>query len=75
MSTGDGTSGGAIHHSVVIVRDLDTSLRFYRDGLGLEVLTDREIEGDWPGLFDGPGGRLRASFSATRERPMSRPVC
>jgi glyoxylase I family protein len=58
----DGALGGAIHHSVVIVRDLDTSLRFYRDGLGLEVLVDREIEGDWPGLFDGPSGRLRVVF-------------
>jgi glyoxylase I family protein len=47
---------------VVIVRDLDTSLRFYRDALGLDVLADREIEGDWPGLFDGPSGRLRVVF-------------
>jgi glyoxylase I family protein len=62
MNTADGIIGAAIHHSVVIVRDLDTSLRFYRDGLGLEVLADREIEGDWPGLFDGPSGRLRVVF-------------
>ena len=58
----DRTFGGAIHHSVVIVRDLDASLRFYRDGLGLAILVDREIEGDWPGLFDGPSGRLRVVF-------------
>jgi catechol 2,3-dioxygenase-like lactoylglutathione lyase family enzyme len=31
---------GAIHHSVVVVGDLEASLRFYRDGLGLEVLQD-----------------------------------
>jgi glyoxylase I family protein len=59
----------AIHHSVVIVRDLDTSLRFYRDGLGLEVLVDREIEGDWPGLFDGPSGRLRVVFLGDARMP------
>ena len=53
---------GAIHHSVVLVRDLDTSLRFYRDGLGLDVLLDREVEGDWPGLFGGPSRKLRAVF-------------
>jgi catechol 2,3-dioxygenase-like lactoylglutathione lyase family enzyme len=47
---------------VVVVRDLDTSLRFYRDGLGLDVLLDREVEGDWPGLFDGPSRILRAVF-------------
>jgi catechol 2,3-dioxygenase-like lactoylglutathione lyase family enzyme len=41
----------AIHHAVVIVRDLDASLRFYRDGLGLELLQDRQVnvlDGDVP---------------------------
>ena len=47
---------------MVVVRDLDVSLRFYRDGLGLDVLLDREVEGDWPGLFDGPSRVLRAVF-------------
>ena len=45
-----------------MVRDLDTSLTFYRDGLGLDVLLDREVEGDWPSLLDGPSRRLRAVF-------------
>lgn len=53
---------GAIHHTVVVVRDPETSLRFYREGLGLHVLMDREVEGDWPGLFDGPSRKLRAIF-------------
>jgi catechol 2,3-dioxygenase-like lactoylglutathione lyase family enzyme len=53
---------GAIHHSVVVVGDLEQSLRFYRDGLGLDVLVDREVEGDWPGLFDAPARRVRAVF-------------
>ena len=53
---------GAIHHSVVVVRDLEASLRFYRDGLGLEVMQDRQVEGDWPGLLDAPGRSLRAVF-------------
>jgi glyoxylase I family protein len=47
---------------VIVVRDLDASLRFYRVGLGLDVLLDREVEGDWPGLFDGPSRILRAVF-------------
>ncbi len=54
--------GTAIHHTVLIVRDLDASLRFYRDGLGLDRLQDRHVEGDWPGLFDAPSRRLRAVF-------------
>jgi catechol 2,3-dioxygenase-like lactoylglutathione lyase family enzyme len=53
---------GAIHHSVVIVGDLEASLRFYRDGLGLDVLQDRHVEGDWPGLLDAPSRGLRAVF-------------
>ena len=52
----------AIHHTVVVVGDLETSLRFYRDGLGLHVLQDRRVEGDWPGLFDAPSHTLRAVF-------------
>jgi glyoxylase I family protein len=44
------------------VRDLDKSLRFYRDGLGLDILRDLEVEGDWPGLFDGPSRKLRTVF-------------
>ena len=59
-------SDTAIHHAVVVVRDLKASLHFYRDGLGLEELQDRRVEGDWPGLFDGPSRSLRAIFSATR---------
>ena len=50
---------GGIHHSVVVVRDLEASLRFYRDGIGLDLLQDRHVEGDWPDLFDAPSRRLR----------------
>jgi glyoxylase I family protein len=53
---------GGIHHSVVVVRDLEASLRFYRDGLGLDLLQDRQVEGDWPDLFGAPSRRVRAVF-------------
>src|SRR5580700_6976756 len=53
---------GGIHHSVVVVRDLEASLRFYRDGLGLDLLADRQVEGDWPELLGAPSRRLRAVF-------------
>ena len=53
---------GAIHHTVIACRNLEASLAFYRDGLGLEVLADREVEGDWPTLFGAPSRRLRAVF-------------
>jgi catechol 2,3-dioxygenase-like lactoylglutathione lyase family enzyme len=60
---------GAIHHSVVVVRDLEASLRFYRDGLALDVLQDRQVEGDWPDLFDAPSRRLRAVFLGDPQVP------
>jgi catechol 2,3-dioxygenase-like lactoylglutathione lyase family enzyme len=60
---------GAIHHSVILVRDLDESVRFYRDGIGLDVLLDREVEGDWPELFDGPTRTLRAVFLGEPQVP------
>jgi catechol 2,3-dioxygenase-like lactoylglutathione lyase family enzyme len=53
---------GGIHHTVIAVGDLDASLRFYRDGLGLDVLQDREVDGDWPELFNAPSRTLRAVF-------------
>lgn len=53
---------GAIHHTVLAVGDLEASLRFYRDGVGLDVLQDREVEGDWPELFDAPDRTLHAVF-------------
>ena len=56
------TVPGAIHHSVVVVRDLEASLRFYRDGLGLELLADRQVDGDWPHLLDAPSRSVRAVF-------------
>lgn len=63
------SSSGAIHHSVVVVRDLDASLRFYRDGLGLDLLADRQVEGDWPALFDAPSRSLRAVFLGDPDVP------
>jgi catechol 2,3-dioxygenase-like lactoylglutathione lyase family enzyme len=51
-----------VHHSAVVASDVDASLRFYRDGLGLQVLMDHEFDGDWRTLFDAPADRLRSVF-------------
>jgi catechol 2,3-dioxygenase-like lactoylglutathione lyase family enzyme len=53
---------GAIHHSVIVVRDLAASLRFYTGGLGLDLLADRQVPGDWPDLLGAPSRSLRAVF-------------
>lgn len=58
-----------VHHSAVYPRDVDASLRFYRDGLGLQVLMDHEFDGDWRTLFDAPGNRLRSVFLGDPDTP------
>jgi len=40
-----------LHHAAICARDLDASLRFYRGGLGLEVMMDQSFPGDWSTLF------------------------
>lgn len=51
-----------VHHSAIVVRDVDASLRFWRDGLGFAVMMDMHFDGDWGTLFDGPENRLRSVF-------------
>ena len=51
-----------IHHSAICVRDVDSSLRFWRDGLGFAVLMDERFEGDWPTLLRAPSTSLRSVF-------------
>ena len=43
----------ALHHAGVCVADMEASLRFYSDGVGLDVLVDTVLESDLepqPGL-------------------------
>jgi catechol 2,3-dioxygenase-like lactoylglutathione lyase family enzyme len=54
--------GRSLHHAALCVRDVDASLRFYRDGLGLDVMMDHTFEGDWPRLFAARSGTLRSVF-------------
>jgi catechol 2,3-dioxygenase-like lactoylglutathione lyase family enzyme len=51
-----------IHHSVIRVRDMDRSIAYWRDGVGLELMMDGEFEGDWPTLFNAPSRVLRSVF-------------
>jgi len=59
----------ALHHGAIRVGDLEASLRFYRDGIGLAVLMDHEFDGPWRELFDAPADRLRSVFLGDPEHP------
>jgi len=59
----------ALHHGAVVVGDVEESLRFYRDGIGLAVLMDDEFDGPWRALFDAPVGRLRSVFLGDPDHP------
>jgi catechol 2,3-dioxygenase-like lactoylglutathione lyase family enzyme len=56
------TVGARVHHSAVVCSDVELSLQFYRDGLGMDVLMDEVFEGDWPTLFAARSTRLRSIF-------------
>ena len=56
------TVGARVHHSAVVCSDVELSLRFYRDGLGMDVLMDEVFDGDWPTLFAARSTRLRSIF-------------
>lgn len=51
-----------VHHSAIATRDVETSLRFWRDGLGLVVLMDRSFEGPWPALFGTTSTTMHSVF-------------
>lgn len=60
-----------VHHSAIHTNDVVASLRFYRDGLGLQVLMDHEFDGDWRTLFGAPADRLRSVFLGDPAAPDS----
>jgi catechol 2,3-dioxygenase-like lactoylglutathione lyase family enzyme len=51
-----------IHHSAICTRDIEGSLRFWRDGLGFVEQMDQRFEGDWPTLFEARAPELRSIF-------------
>jgi catechol 2,3-dioxygenase-like lactoylglutathione lyase family enzyme len=51
-----------IHHTVIRVADMDRSITYWRDGIGLDLMMDGEFEGDWPTLFRTPSTTLRSVF-------------
>lgn len=60
-----------LHHAGVCVRDLDASLRFYRDGIGLRVLADVVLDADLAPLLGVTTRSVRTVFLGDPDRPDS----
>jgi catechol 2,3-dioxygenase-like lactoylglutathione lyase family enzyme len=51
-----------IHHTAICTRDIESSVRFWQDGLGFVQQMDMSFDGDWPTLFAAREPRLRSIF-------------
>jgi len=58
-----------VHHTAIVTTDVEHSLRFWRDGLGLAILFDHVFTGDWPSLFDANTDTLRSVFLGDPSAP------
>ena len=60
---------GAVSHIAIGVRDMERSLHFYRDLLGLEVVMDTmHVQQDHRGLLENPERAQRRAVYLRRER-------
>lgn len=58
-----------VHHTGLWPADLDASLRFYTEGIGLEVLFDVTLEMDMEGLLGERTDRVRTIFLGDPAHP------
>jgi catechol 2,3-dioxygenase-like lactoylglutathione lyase family enzyme len=58
-----------VHHTAISTNDIESSVRFWRDGLGLTVLMDSRFPGDWETLFGVTADHLRAVFLGDPKTP------
>lgn len=58
-----------VHHAAICTADVERSLRFWRDGLGLTELFDHTFRGDWPELFGASSDELRSIFLGDSQNP------
>ena len=60
-----------LHHVALTPANVDESIRFYRDGIGLKVLIDMDLDGNWSGVFNARSDKLRSIFLGDPDRPGS----
>lgn len=58
-----------VHHIGIAVGNLEQSLRFYREGLGCQVVFEETFDRDWKRLMGSPASRMRAVVLAHPEDP------
>lgn len=58
-----------VHHAAICTADVERSLRFWRDGLGLTELFDHTFCGDWAELFGAQSDQLRSIFLGDPQSP------
>jgi catechol 2,3-dioxygenase-like lactoylglutathione lyase family enzyme len=58
-----------VHHSAICTADVERSLRFWRDGIGLTELFDHTFTGDWSELFGAKSNQLRSIFLGDPQTP------
>jgi catechol 2,3-dioxygenase-like lactoylglutathione lyase family enzyme len=58
-----------VHHTAIVTTDVEHSLRFWQDGLGLTILFDHVFTGDWPSLFGAMTDKLRSIFLGDPSAP------
>lgn len=58
-----------VHHTAICTRDMEASLRFWRDGLGFDQLMDERFGGDWPALFGSRQSSLHSIFLGHPDHP------
>ena len=58
-----------IHHSAIVTNEVEKSLLFWTEGLGLSILMDEKFDGDWPKLFGATSTRLRSLFLGSPDDP------
>ncbi len=58
-----------VHHIAIVTSDVERSLNFWCDGLGLSVIFDQVFTGDWPTLFGATTKTLRSIFLGDPQTP------
>lgn len=58
-----------VHHAAICTADVERSMKFWRDGLGLTELFDHTFSGNWPELFGANSDQLRSIFLGDPKTP------